>query len=252
MAPYIDRLAAAGIVTMIAPPYYPIILSGADLDNVCKWYTSIASYYKDNPHVWFETQNEPSKGPGGYGSPDGEITRIYAAIRNTGNTNPIGICPFGGVNLTNMNPSKYLPRFTNVFWDIHFYGWVPNFVADQSTVNNAFLKQIAAFDGTRSADGIIPVIIAEFGPATGGVGEHSTGFFGSEGMWYDNNWQQVLQAVYTLGTNYSGWAQFYWNTAGMTPAPHTKWIDGTLLSPFNGTALTQPGQMLKNALAAYI
>jgi hypothetical protein len=252
MAPYIDRLTSAGITTLIAPQYYPTILSGHDLDNVCKWYTSIASYYKDNPYVWLETQNEPSKVAGGYGSPDGEITRIYAAIRHTGNMCPIGLCPFGGVNLTHMNPSSYLPGFTNVFWDIHFYGWVPNYVADQTAVNNALLNQIAAFNGTRSADGVIPVIIAEFGPATGGVGEHSTGFFGSEGMWYDNNWQQVLQAVYTLGMNYSGWAQFYWNTAGMTPAPHTKWIDGTLLAPFNGTALTRPGQMLKDALAAYV
>ena len=85
----------------------------------------------------------------------------------------------------------------NVVWDTHFYGWVPKYSTNMVTIVRALGAQISQMKTVQSADGIVPVIIGEFGPSTTGLG----------GI-YDANGLQVVQAVGNSGYGTLAWA---WN-----------------------------------------
>jgi len=155
-------------------------------------YTTFAARYKDNPYVWLGTENEPDN------VNREEIVQnvraTYDAIRSTGNSNIVCILSRGGsytediltyANYIQGGPVPNYPgsgpgadgssvtAMRNVIWDMHFYMWV-NPSASVEEVENTLWNGIDTEwgpsaginvyrNGPQSADGIIPVIVGEWG-----------------------------------------------------------------------------------------
>ncbi|MFN8527947.1 MAG: cellulase family glycosylhydrolase [Anaerolineae bacterium] len=64
--------------------------SGSDLDTLVRWFTDLATRYRNNPYVWFNIANEPG-GRSGIDSTQwvGMHGRVIEAIRGTGANNII-------------------------------------------------------------------------------------------------------------------------------------------------------------------
>lgn len=156
--------------------------TGSQLSNELAWYSSMASAYASNAYLWFGTDNEPTG--------DGLSTwekETYNAIRSTGNENPILMeLPGGGVpsavGAGNGMDSSVYASMTNIVWDVHYYGWVSGYSTDQQTVSDTLTSLVTSAQTIQSADGAVPVIIGEYGPAT-------------DGQNTDQNADQVLAAV---------------------------------------------------------
>lgn len=143
------------------------------LANTLAWYRSNADHYKSNPYVWFGTINEPGN------PPDPSIASmnkaIYGAVRATGNMAPIMIsidAPY-----QNLTPyAAYYEDMTNVVWDLHYYGYAlkrdtGSYITDQRSVDDNLEKNIQLVRtgiGIRSSDGVMPLIIGEYGTSTTG------------------------------------------------------------------------------------
>lgn len=222
----INALTAQGIVVEIEdhtgiskPPY-----TGSQLAAEQSWYSAIASANKTNPYVWFGTFNEPGNGTNLAGIGAQEQT-TYNTIRSTGNNNPILMEEPSGGNpgLVGANATGYdgagpmtgganYGAMTNIIWDLHNYGWVSKYSTNQATVNAALqgsasgASGIAGAQTIQSADGLVPVIIGEFGPS-------------SDGASTDPNGDQVLQAVTQSGYGYLAWG---WN-----PGPNDVLTNGS-------------------------
>ncbi len=116
----------------------------------------MASYFKNNPYVWFGTDNEPTTAGGSLS--DWQLA-TYNAIRNAGNNNPILLEPsgsrppgYGGTPLqAAMNPADYA-RMTNVIWDPHCYGYQSSYDTNQADVNANVQAMITASQSIRGAD----------------------------------------------------------------------------------------------------
>jgi hypothetical protein len=150
-----------------APPY-----TGSALTTETNWYSSIASAFKNNPYVWFGTFNEASNPSNGALS--AQHAAIYTAIRSTGNTNPIMMCLISGGNPGTIGTGNGLisstyTSMTNIFWDLHQYSWTTNYSTDVTTMKNFLLSQIVLAQQLTSADGIVPVVIGEYGISTNGA-----------------------------------------------------------------------------------
>jgi Cellulase (glycosyl hydrolase family 5) len=140
----------------------------------------MATYFKDNPYVWFGTNNEPSLiYPGnssavatGPQSLSAWQKATYNAIRGTGNTNPILLEPGGdavgnfrngaGIPMMAFQDPTVVATMTNVIWDPHIYGFMNNNATDAASNNLLVSEVIAACQAVKSADGIVPCIIGEF------------------------------------------------------------------------------------------
>ncbi len=159
-------------------------------------YTTFAARYKDNPYVWLGTENEPD-------STDREsivqnVRATYDAIRSTGNNNIVCILSRGGgytediLTYANYIQGGSVPNYPgsgsgsgfgagsssvtamrNIIWDMHFYLWA-NPAASVEVVENTLWNGIDSqwgpfgginlyHNGPKSADGVIPVIIGEWG-----------------------------------------------------------------------------------------
>lgn len=211
------------------------IFTGSILTTESNWYASMATYYKNNPYVWFATDNEPSyvQGTTGdvCGNGSGTINlpglatweqATYNAIRGAGNTAPILLSePAGGnpgtvgAHATVGTPmtASVFAAMTNVVWDLHYYGFVSGNSTNQATVN-ANLIGSAASSGTyqgqgilaaqtlTSADGVMPVFIGEYGVAT------------NPNNGIDPNAKQVVAAVATEanGSYAVGATAWNWNS----------------------------------------
>jgi Cellulase (glycosyl hydrolase family 5) len=178
------------------------IFSGQQLTNELNWYSSIASAFKNNPYVWFGTDNEPSEvDASGKWDPaalsDWQL-QTYNAIRKAGNNSPVMLEANGWasngapVMLQGYNAADYA-SMTNVIWDPHYYGWLTNYSTDQATNNNFVAEMIQQVQQIKSADGTIPVIFGEYGNSTDGVN-------------IDANGSQVIQAVLNSGAGNVAWA----------------------------------------------
>jgi hypothetical protein len=157
---------------------YPLInpLTGSALQTEAAWYAAMANYFIDDINVCFGTMNEPQGS--GAGITDEQVA-VYNAIRNTGSkalifmSCGVGSGNPGAVGAAVLNASAYATMF-NIVWDQHFYGWAANGSTNLTTVRNAYLGSVAsstgllAAQGIRSADGVVPVVNGEFGPATNG------------------------------------------------------------------------------------
>jgi hypothetical protein len=184
LQPFITQMNNAGIVVEIED--HSIgggnnnVLTGSALSNELSWYSAMASAFKSNPYVWFGTMNEPNN-IGDETLVSSQEQSIYNAIRGAGDNNPIMLEQIGGFTDSGLAASAYA-QMHNVIWDTHFYGWVPNYSTDQTTVNNAAAAQVANAQSIQSADGVVPVIFGEYGPSSNGTSN-------------DADWQQVLSAA---------------------------------------------------------
>jgi hypothetical protein len=189
MAAFIQTMSAHGVVVEIedhpwgsgANPQ-PDPYTGTQLTEESNWYASVASYYKDNPYVWFGTMNEPQSGTG----MQAQVDATYSAIRGVGNNsmimveagvgggNPGTVGDGGGYNGAGSGyTASDFATDTNIAWDMHFYDWVTGNSTNESTVlsdlygSAASHTGVAATETIKSADGTIPVIIGETGISAG-------------------------------------------------------------------------------------
>ncbi len=188
----------------------------------------MASYFKNNPYVWLGTDNEPATAGGSLS--DWQLA-TYNAIRDTGNTNPMLLEPsgsrppgYGGTPLqAAMNPADYT-TMTNVIWDPHCYGYQSSYDTNQADVNANVQAMITASQTIQGADGVIPVIIGEYGPGT------------------DPNGTQEVTAVINSGVGSTAWA---WDDQGS--------VDPTTIQDGNqimlGTGFTAYGQQVATFIA---
>lgn len=163
-----------------------------------------ASYFKGRPYVWIGSMNEPQSG-----NMTPEHQAVYNAVRAADATKVVVFqAGIGGGNPGQtgarvLNPAAYAPM-TRIVWDLHYYGWTTKYSTDQATCG-AMLRGavssgsgIAAAKAITSADGVVPVIVGEFGPSTSGS---ST----------DANAPQVIKAVLDAvaagqAEGYAGWS----------------------------------------------
>jgi Cellulase (glycosyl hydrolase family 5) len=167
------------------------VFAGQQLTNELNWYSSIASAFASNPYVWIGTDNEPAEATSPNGSDNPAALAqwqldTYNAIRNAGNNSPIML-----EDQSNL-PASYYAGMTNTIWDDHYYGWESGNSTNQSTVNSSLASSISAIQQIQSADGVMPVIVGEYGPST-------------NGQTNDANGSQVLQAVQSSGVGSVAW-----------------------------------------------
>jgi dienelactone hydrolase len=235
---FANQMAAKGIVVEFEDHPWPLESpkTGDDLQAELNRYSALAAALKDQPYAWFGSMNEPQSD---YGAAEAAISTqdkaIYDKIRGAGNNNVILM--EAGVGAGNpgsvgagfgMDPSAFAGMH-NVGWDQHFYGWVSGRSTDQSVVDNYLNGSaadgygVAAAQTITSADGIMPVIIGEFGDSTDGVS-------------IDANAEQVVHAVTSSPYGYAAW---HWGS-----------YSGGGDSLTNGNSLTHLGQEVADSIAA--
>lgn len=199
--------------------------TGARLAQQNAWFASIASTYASNPYVWIGTLNEPN--PNNIPAISVQQKSNYDAIRATGSKAIIAMeLPGGGNPGTigagkGMDPAVYAPM-TGIIWDLHYYGWVSGYSTDQAKVNAALAGNVAAGTGVaaaqtiRSADGLVPVIIGEYGDST-------------NGDTVDANATQVIKAVGDSKLSSTAWA---WRPGGKADILTNAGNPPTLTSPY--------------------
>lgn len=197
------------------------VLTGSALDAEAAWYAGLADRYRNNSHVWFGTANEPDA-PGNPGSIAQQEIAIYNAVRGAGNKTMVMLSERGGFTTDFAQPyAADYAKMSNVAWDSHYYGWVSDFSTKQADIFTSFSNQIANAQSIRSADGLVPVVIGEYGTSTTGSGQ-------------DANGTQVVQMV---GDSKIGGMAWAWNagTDALTSGSNT-------LTPF--------GQQVLNSFSA--
>lgn len=164
--------------------------TGSILTAQANWYASLAAFYLGNPYVWFGTMNE--MGAASYSLTDIGLgttnhVAIYNAIRGTGSKAMLQVMAgVGGSNLGTVgvgagwNVSAYA-SMTNIVWELHCY-----MTGDQpDPYNGGYFSGAAGYVGggtsmplsgaaggwgiigaqtIQSKDGVVPVIIGEWGP----------------------------------------------------------------------------------------
>lgn len=211
LSAYVDSLTSQGIVVEIedhnnnsgnAGGSQGQIFTGQALTTELNWYSSIASAFKDNPYVWFGTNNEPSEiDSSGNTNPAALSTwqeQTVQAVRNAGDNNPVL------VEMNSWGPGQTGVGYTasayaglqNIVWDVHYYGWLTGMSTDQATVSSTLATIISETQQLTSADGTVPVIIGEYGNST-------------TGQSIDPNGTQVVAAVLQSGYGSAAWAWGY-------------------------------------------
>lgn len=191
---FITNLTNAKIVVIVEnhqggnPVWY-----GQQLADESAWYANWANTYKNNPYVWYGTINEPGEG-------DGVLAQqqaTYNAIRNTGNPHPIAM----EVNYpatTWRNKGSWFSGMHNIFWDAHFYGGpgqAPD-LAKESQVLAGIIADLRGGLGVSSADGVMPILIGEYGTSITGDSKDPDG-------------EQIVTAVQTSDVTLS--TAWCWN-----------------------------------------
>lgn len=202
----VKTFTEVGVVVEIEDHPWPLVApeTGADLQTETSWYASLATAFLKNPYVWFGSMNEPQTSQGAEEATiSAQEAAIYAAIRATGNQTIIMMSLMGGGNPGSvgdgfgMTASTYA-TMTNIVWDLHFYGWAAGYSSDLPTVKMALLGSpssgtgILAAQSIQSADGLVPVIIGEYGDST-------------DGQAVDGDASQVVEAVETSGYGSAAW-----------------------------------------------
>jgi hypothetical protein len=206
---YVNSLTAAGIVVELedhsngagnAGGGQGTIFTGQALTTELGWYSSIASAFKNNPYVWFGTDNEPSEVNAATGQTDPSALstwqlQTYDAIRDTGNNNPIMLeaNSFGVGNTNTGYTASDYAGMTNTIWDMHYYGWLSGYSTNQATVTQTLDSIASEAQQITSADGTMPVIIGEYGNSTSGTT-------------IDANANEVISAVQNSGYGSAAWA----------------------------------------------
>src|SRR6476660_31049 len=183
LASYVNSLTQAGIVVELenhnngagnAGGAQGTIFTGQALTQEQNWYSSVASYFSNNPYVWFSTNNEPSETDANGQNDPAALSAwqqtTYNTIRNAGNNAPVMLETVswgpGGTNV-GFVASDY-SGMHNVIWAQHYYGWLSGYSTDQNTNNNTLDSIISENQAIKGADGTMPVIIGEYGNSTNG------------------------------------------------------------------------------------
>lgn len=239
LEPYVDALTSQGVVVELEDHNCIVwgdgtpILTGSALSSAVQTYTNWAQTFKGNPNVVFGTENEPT----GTGRQiDAEISAIYNAIRGTGNNNLILMDPYQGNNTSDLTPSTF-SSMTNVAWDLHYYNGLANYSTSLIVNQAALANEVAAARGIESVNGVIPVIIGEYGPAGGST--------------TDPGGTQAVAAVEESGLGSVAWAWETGTYAGdlvnppWTGGPSTLTSYGKTVAQFIATG--DPGPYAGNA-----
>ena len=225
LKPYVDALTSQGVVVELEDHNSHTVLTGSALNSAVVRYTDWATAFEGNPNVVFGTQNEPV---GSSSSIDGEISAIYNAIRATGNNNLVLMDPYAGNSTSGLAASNFTSMI-NVAWDVHYYSELSGFSTDLGANESALSSEVAGAQGIRSANGAIPVIIGEYGPAAGDDIQPGA--------------SQAITAVEASGLGSAAWA---WETGNPSPYP------GDLVNPpWTGgpSSLTSYGQTVAQFIA---
>lgn len=175
---FVSAMTAKGRVVEIEDHPYPSPrpYTGAQLAAEVAWYAKLANQFKGNPYVWFGTMNEPG-GDMSYqdGGPliSAQHLATYNAIRSTGSNAILMMDPFGGGNPGSLGTSGGLTPgaysgMNDVVWDLHYYNWASGMSNDQNAIAAMLDTMIGQAQQIKSADGIIPVIIGEYGDSSAG------------------------------------------------------------------------------------
>lgn len=182
------------------PPY-----SGQGLSIQLAWYNAMAKYYAGNPYVWLGGPNEITTADSSYNpSSIAPIStweaQIYNAIRGigsdpvTGNPNPatnntsmiqfmagVGGSDVGTVGVGSGFISSLYATMTNICWEIHCYYTHGDSISGSYTTVSGYVTGgtsapnsggqggwgIIGAQTIQSADGVVPVIIGEWGSDSG-------------------------------------------------------------------------------------
>jgi hypothetical protein len=203
---FIDQLTGLGIVVELedhtndagnAGGGAGSVFSGAQLTAELDWYASVASAFAGNPYVWFGTDNEPSENPSAAALSTWQ-QQTYEAIRGAGNDS-IVLVEMNCGNTPSSCGAGYTASayagMTNIVWDVHYYGWLTNDSTDVGVIAQSLSGNAQAAQAFTSADGIVPVIIGEYGIST-------------DGQNTDPNGTQVVSVVEQSGYGCMAWG---WN-----------------------------------------
>jgi hypothetical protein len=188
--------------------------TGAGLAQEQAWFASLAQAFKGNPYVWLGTNNEP---PGPGGALAQWIATTYQTVRSNGFTSILMMDAIGAFDTTGM-PQNFASSFTNVVWDAHYYGWLPQSRGVSTDVG--LQQEISALQEIQSSDGVIPVIVAEFGPSTSGMSPDANG---------NDVVESVVRSAATSPQTTRGNAAWHW---GQTDCCNNITIGGQITSPF--------------------
>jgi hypothetical protein len=169
--------------------------TGAALTTQTNAYATWAAYYATNPYVWFGTQNEMNTGDltystSAFAAMSASHLAIYNAVRGQSNAVLQIMAGAGGSNPGTVGAgagyvaSDYL-GMTNIVWELHcymtgntpdpwggtYYSGAQGYVAGGTSAPNTGAGGgwgIIGAQTLRSADGVVPVIVGEWGPGGDG------------------------------------------------------------------------------------
>jgi Cellulase (glycosyl hydrolase family 5) len=251
-APYVAELTNAGIVVCLLDSFNwtgsddqsaggggggsGVVFTGSVLTNELNWYASLATAFKNNPYVWFGTDNEPSYNPS-LAALSTWQQQTYNAIRGAGNNNPILIDEPAGGNPNTMGPSNGLTAsvyagMTNIIWDLHQYGWLscPGLMAPcTATVSQDTVNATLAGSPGNGIEGALSM--PTNGGGTGGliIGEYGNS---TDGTNIDSNGLEVVTAVTASGYGSTAWAWVPGGTGDVLQTSYVLTAYGTQVAAF--------------------
>jgi hypothetical protein len=180
LAAYVNPFAAAGIVVEIEDHFNDTpnnaggsqgtVFTGAKLDKELAWFSAIGKEFAGNPYIWFGTNNEPATNPSAAALSAWQRQTVQA-VRKAGNTNPVMVeMNCDAVNECGLGYDASAYRdLSNIIWDLHYYNWLSNMSTDQAAISALITRYGKSAQKITSADGVVPVLIGEFGNSTTGI-----------------------------------------------------------------------------------
>ena len=147
-------------------PNWDNVSEGGALAAKVQFWSGLAAKYANNPGVWFGTPNEPDN-PANIASIATEQRAIYDGIRATGNNSIVVLEERGGSvpDALLQNAATYT-NMKNAVLDTHWYPW-PGATSD-ATIFATLGDQVGRTKSVTTTDGVMPVIIGEYGPSSNG------------------------------------------------------------------------------------
>jgi Cellulase (glycosyl hydrolase family 5) len=177
-AQFVERVTAHEIVVLIedhlAGQNPDPLLSATQLEQALAWYADLGRTFAANPYVWAGSENEPGVDPAS------QQLQSYQAFRGTGNASIFvvelvgGGVPFAGGagNPQGIDPSGAPLQMTNAIIDQHYYS---DGASGEAGEFAGITAAIAQAQQVRSLDGVMPVMIGEWGPSSSGSGQDADG-----------------------------------------------------------------------------
>lgn len=210
----IKALTKRGIVVVLDPhDYYHYYTgtaptkgcySGDDLNKVCAFMEAWATHFRDDPFVWYGTENEPSCDFGGKLVED-MITAIYNAVRRGSPDAIVQLNPVSSYTIepwTGFNAGIWR-NWTQCAIELHYYNWAskfaydgaPGYSTDLNTNKQAIATLAANLQAAHTGDGVPPIVLGEYGDSTTGDA-------------IDPGGMVAVQAVHESGYGTAAWHWF--------------------------------------------